>query len=157
MRKRIASPVLTNASDPLSSWLDLERESVVEVTSEDPEYPIESALRLEGRGSWRASEAGPQTLRLCFDDPQHLSRIRLVFEEREVARTQEFVLRWSADNGSTYRDVLRQQYTFTPPDTVRELEDYSVQLEGVTTLELQVTPNISGGAMRASLAEWAVA
>jgi hypothetical protein len=155
MRKRIVRSDALSASE--APWLDVERQAEIEVTSEDAVHPIESALRLEGRESWRAGEPGAQTLRLRFDDPQRLARIRLVFEEREVARTQEFVLRWSADDGRTYRDIVRQQYTFSPPETVREVEDYTVQLEGVTTLELHIIPNTGGGMMRASLAQWAVA
>jgi len=157
MRKRIMGSISNGVSAAEAPWLDVERLAEIEVTSEDALHPIEFALRLEGRGSWRAAEPGAQTLRLRFDHPQRLERIHLVFEEREVARTQEFVLRWSGDHGRTYRDIVRQQYTFSPPETVREMEDYTVQLEGVTTLELQITPNISGGTMRASLARWTVA
>lgn len=157
MRKRIVGPTSNGLSAAQAQWLDVERLAEIEVTSEDALHPIESALRLEGRESWRAAEPEAQTLRLRFDDPQRLQRIRLVFEEREVARTQEFILRWSGDDGRTYRDIVRQQYTFSPPETVREMEDYTIQLQGVTTLELQITPNISGGTMRASLAQWTVA
>jgi hypothetical protein len=157
VRKRIVGPALETPSAGGAHWLDVQRHAEVEVTSEDAEHPIEFAFGLEGLGFWRAAEPGAQTLRLRFDEAQRLRRIRLVFEEREVARTQEFVLRWSGDGGSTFRDIVRQQFTFSPPDTVREVEDYSVQLEGVTGLELHVTPNISGGTMRASLAAWAVA
>jgi hypothetical protein len=32
-------------------------------------------------------------MRLAFDEPQELKRIPLVFEEDEMTRTQEFVLR----------------------------------------------------------------
>lgn len=157
MRKRIANPAAGAALALTASWLDLERHAEVEVTSEDPACPVESALRAESSGCWRAAEPGAQTLRLHFDDPQRLERIRLVFEERDVARTQEFVLRWSPDGGLTYRDIVRQQYTFSPPVTVQEAEDYTVQLEGVRTLELRIIPSISGGLSRASLAQWTVA
>jgi len=157
MRKRIVGPASGGVSASDGAWLDVESRAEIEVTSEDAEHPIESALRLEDRESWRAAGPGAQTLRLRFDNPQRLERIRLVFEERGAARTQEFVLRWSGDDGRTYRDIVRQQYTFTPPDTVREVEDYRVQLEGVTTLELHLVPNISGGVARASLSQWSVA
>jgi hypothetical protein len=80
-----------------------------------------------------------------------------VFEEREAPRTQEFVLRWSADGGRSYREVVRQQYTFSPPGTGQEVEDYAVDLEGVTALELSIVPDIGGGACRASLSEWSLA
>ena len=45
----------------------------------------------EKRG-WRASEAGSQTIRLIFDSPQSLRRIRPVFRDSEAFRTKEFVL-----------------------------------------------------------------
>jgi hypothetical protein len=46
---------------------------------------------------------------------------------------------------------VRQQCNFSPPDSVRELEEYQVQLSGVTVLELIISPNVGGGAARASL------
>jgi hypothetical protein len=157
MRKRIARPGAADLSTATASWLDLEHLVEVEVTSEDASNPIESALRPERPGCWRAAEPGAQAIRLHFDDALRLERIRLVFEERDASRTQEFALRWSADRGSTFRDIVRQQYTFSPPGTVREVEDYTVQLEGVTTLELHIIPSIAGGSTKASLAQWAVA
>jgi len=75
---------------------------------------------------------------------------------REEQRTQEFVLRWSPDGGATYHDIARQQYNFNSHAT-REQEDYSVELDGVTVLELNIIPDISGGDARASLAEWCIA
>ena len=132
-------------------WLDLERLARVEITSEAGEHPIESAL-LPGPGpGWRAAQPGEQTIRLVFDEPQRLGRIRLVFHEDAQERTQEFVLRWSADGGRSYREIVRQQFNFSPSATTREIEDYGVNLEGVTALELQIVPDIGGGSARASL------
>jgi hypothetical protein len=74
-----------------------------------------------------------------------------VFEENETARTQEFVLRWSPDGGSSDKEIVRQQWTFSPPGSIREVEEYQVQLSAVTVLELTINPNISGGGARASL------
>jgi hypothetical protein len=74
-----------------------------------------------------------------------------VFEENEIARTQEFVLRWSADGGSTVKEIVRQQWNFSPPDSVREVEEYRAELSFVTVLELGINPNIGGGIARASL------
>jgi hypothetical protein len=133
-------------------WLDLARLAQVELTSEDAAYPIESAVGPGLGPGWRAAQPGEQAIHLWFDEPQRLRHIRLVFDERDRARTQEFVLRWSADSGQTYREIVRQQYNFSPPDTVREVEDYGVELEGVTTLELRIVPDISGGDSCASLA-----
>jgi len=74
-----------------------------------------------------------------------------VFEEHENARTQEFVLRWSPDGGSSVKEVVRQQWNFSPPESIREVEEYQVELSGVTVLELVINPNVGGGVARASL------
>jgi hypothetical protein len=95
---------------------------------------------------------GTQTIRLIFDEPIKLRRIRLVFEDSENTRTQEFVLQWSADGGHSFREIVRQQWNFSSPDSVREVEDYAVDLSAVTVLELIIVPDKSGGAARASLA-----
>jgi hypothetical protein len=153
MRKKIIGSV-PDSTSPASQegWLDLERLAQVELTSEDAAHPIEAALAPGLEPGWRAAQPGEQTIRFLFDEPQPLRRLRLVFDEREQARTQEFVLRWSADSGQTYREIVRQQYNFSPPSTVREVEDYGVALERVTTLELRIVPDISGGDSCASLA-----
>jgi hypothetical protein len=152
MRKRVVNERTNVASSPDQQWMDLEDLAEVEVTSEDPAHPIESALLSSGAG-WRSAEPGRQTVRVLFDEAQKIRRISLGFVETEQPRTQEFVLRWSPDGGRSYREIVRQQYNFSPPDSVRELEDYTVQLDNVTVLELIIIPDISGGPARASLAE----
>ena len=151
MRKRQIS-TLPEVPSSGQTWLDLNRTAVVEVTSEENGYPIESALREAENHGWRAANPGPQTIRLVFDEPQKLRRIWLVFEDSENTRTQEFVLRWSPDAGHSFREIVRQQWNFSPPDSVRETEDYTVELSVVTALELVIVPDKSGGAARASLA-----
>ena len=152
MRKRQISSTVSSVPPSGQGWLDLDRTAVVEVTSEENGYPIESALLgAENRG-WRAANSGTQTVRLIFDEPQKLRRIWLVFEESENTRTQEFVLRWSADTGHSFREIVRQQWNFSPPESVREIEDYAVELSAVKVLELIIVPDTSGGAARASLA-----
>ena len=132
-------------------WLDLDRAAVVEVTSEEKEYPVESALVSGEIRGWRAADSGTQTLRLIFDEPKRLTRISLVFEETETERTQEFILRWSPDGGHSFREIVRQQWNFSPPNTVHEVENYRVDLSGVTVLELVIVPDISRGSAHASL------
>lgn len=157
MRKRIIGHDPRDVSAAEHGWVDIERLAQVEITSEDVDYPIESAL-IPGTGSgWRAAQPGEQTIRLLFDEPLRLKRIHLVFHEDEQERTQEFVLRWSPDGGQSYREILRQQYNFSPPGAAREVEDYDINLDGVTALELRIVPDISGGSSRASLAQLRVA
>ena len=154
MRKRIINQGAQGASPADDQgWLDLEQRVQVELTSEDAEHPIESALIMNTGSGWRAQQPGKQTIRLLFDKPHRISRIQLLFQEHERERTQEFVLRWSPGGGASCREVVRQQYNFSPPDNSRELEDYVVDLDGLTMLELSIIPDISGGGACASLAQ----
>jgi hypothetical protein len=131
--------------------LDVERAAVVEVTSEDKEFPVELAFASEDARGWRAAAPGSQTIRLIFDQPQKLKYISLVFEEKETARTQEFVLRWSPNGNNSLQEIVRQQWNFSPPESIHEVEEYRVNLSNVTVLELIIKPNIGGGVARASL------
>jgi hypothetical protein len=151
MRKGLFTPTLQGIQSQGEGWLDLDRAAAVEVTSEAKEYPVESALVSGETRGWRADDSGTQTIRLIFDQPQKLKCIALVFEETETERTQEFVLRWSPDGGRSFREIVRQQWNFSPPNTAREIEEYKVQLSDVTVLELVIVPDISRGAARASL------
>jgi hypothetical protein len=150
MRKRVISPI-PQSFRPQEDWLNLDGAALVEVTSEEKDYPVESALVSAETRGWRAASPGTQNLRLIFDEPQRLRRIRLVFEETDTERTQEFLLRWSADGGRSFREIVRQQWNFSPPLTIREVEEYQVELSDVTVLELIIVPNNRGGADRASL------
>ena len=151
MRKRLIPCASSLVSLPDKGYLDLDRAASVEVTSEETDYGIESALVSGETWCWRAATSGTQTIRLLFDHPQKLKRIALMFEETEAARTQEFVLRWSSDGGHSFREIVRQQWNFSPPATIRECEEYRVELSGVTVLALMIVPDISGGTARASL------
>jgi len=159
MRKKI---VAENHDVPESGlkndWLDLERLAEVEVTSEEPGYPIERALVPgAGTGGWRAAAGGMQRVRLSFDEPQKVSCIMLDFVEKERSRTQEFVVRWCAEGETQWRDIVRQQYNFNPGGSANEREDVHVALSGVKGLELEVIPDISGGDACATLLSMRVA
>jgi hypothetical protein len=121
MRKRLVTPTAERTARG-QGWLDLERAAVVEVTAEDRDFPAESAFASEDAGGWRAGASGRQTIRLIFDHPQRLTCVFLVFEEDQTERTQEFVLRWSSDGASTFREIVRQQWNFSPPESIREVE-----------------------------------
>ena len=151
MRKRLINPAAQRPATPGQGWLDLEHAAVVEVTSEDKDFPVESAFASVDSRGWRAAAPGSQTIRLIFDRPQRLRCVSLVFEEDETARTQEFVLRCFSDGGSTCKEIVRQQWNFSPPESIREVEQYQVDLHNVEVLELVIKPEISGGVARASL------
>jgi hypothetical protein len=153
MRKRIITAESQQVPDSTHSWLDIGQLAQVEISSEEPDAPIDSAIDDDSDKGWRAAAPGEQVIRLLFDAPQKLRCIRLLFVEEAQARTQEYVLKWSPDGGMSWRDIARQQYNFSPPDTVRELEDYRVELDSVSALELRIVPEISGGGARATLAQ----
>jgi hypothetical protein len=151
MRKRIIAPPRETMQTGEGSGLDVNRAAIVEVTSEDEDFPIESAFVFGDSRGWRAAAPGSQTIRLIFDQPQKLKCISLIFEENDTQRTQEFVLQWSTDGGLSVKEIVRQQWTFSPPTSTREIEEYEVDFSNVTLLELLIKPNISGGPDRASL------
>ena len=157
MRKRIIKQEPQNVAPVDQRWLDLQSLAQVELTSEDAANPIEAALVSSTGLGWRAAQTGEQTICLLFDELQRVRSIQLLFHEDQQARTQEFVLRWSPDGGQSYREIVRQQYNFSPPAVTREFEDYAVDLAGVTTLELRIVPDVSGGDARASLAQLRIA
>lgn len=153
MRKRLIDNVPQPRPEIEQLWLNLDEIAEVEITSEATAYPIDDAFVPGGESGWRADKPGEQIIRLLFDSPQRISRIWLSFKESDIERTQEFSLHWSADHGQTYSEITRQQWNFSPTGAIREVEDYHVNLSGVTTLELRILPDISGGNAHASLAQ----
>jgi hypothetical protein len=154
MIKRITG---VNEAASTTEWLDLRQLADVEVTSEQPASPIEGVFACDAPASWRAAVPGVQTIRLYFHRPVRLTRIHLVFEETAVMRTQEFVLRWQAAGARQSATILRQQFTFAPPDTTTEREDYRVDLVEASVLELSIIPHISDGDAIATLQQFCVA
>ena len=159
MRKRIVgTPHTAHGHQQVDhGWLDLEQIATVEVTSEDPAFPIESVFSSDGGPGWRASQDGEQLIRIIFDQPVSVHRIELQFVETEQERTQEFTLSWSAAVGGPTKEIVRQQWTFSPRGSTSELEEYDVNLDGVSVLELFIRPSLNRGKGRASLARWRVA
>jgi hypothetical protein len=157
MRKRIVSSTVIHGKTAVKDrWLDIEQIATVEVTSEDPQFPVEKAFQSQSSIGWRASQDGEQQLRIIFDEPTTLHRMQLSFDEPEVERTQEFVIRYSSAQGGSTQDVVRQQWNFSPTGSTSEVEWYDVNLEHVSVLELSIRPNLNNQTGRASLVTWRV-
>ena len=153
LRKHIvkAPPSL---SVPEPGELDIAATATVQVTSEDSAHPIEHVFdhrRGPGGSRWVAAEPGEQTLLLAFDTPQTIDQIIVEVEEPAVSRTQELWLSVSHDGGQTYRELRRQEYTFSPPGTTFEREAWTVMAAGVTHLQLWMQPDKGGKPFRATL------
>jgi len=156
MRKTLINQPTINTQPSDLIYLDLEYLAQVEISSECPEHSIESALVESSESGWQAACSGEQTIRLIFDQPQTLKNILLVFDEQEQSRTQEFVLLWRSDNEDFFREILRQQYNYSPPLTTREVEAITVDLKQVKALELRIIPDMSGGEFCAKLTRLAL-
>jgi hypothetical protein len=153
MRKRIISQAQRETASPDRDWLNVAGIAEVEMTSEDPAHPIESALVPGQTAGWRAAGPGNQTIRILFNHPQRLQRIWLNFSETLIERTQEYVLRWSPDGGQSFQEIVRQQWNFSPHGATSETEDLRIELPAVKVLELNIIPDISGGNAFATLAQ----
>jgi hypothetical protein len=156
MRKHIIAPK-SSRPETAEQWLNLEEIARVEVSSEDSQYPIESAFKQDESLGWRASQPGQQTIRLLFDEPKDLRQIRLRFSEPKVERTQQFTLRWADSQTGPFREIVRQQWNFNPRTSTAEVEDYKVDLHNVLALELTIDPDLGKSQAFAALAEWCVA
>lgn len=151
MRKKIVSTNQQKTKPPEQDWLNLEEIARVELSSEDINHPIESALLAEQDSQWRAASPGKQSIRLLFDHPQQLKKISLSFQEHHIERTQEYVLRYLTENESSFQEIVRQQWNFSPEGNTIENEEHQVELNDVTELELIIIPDINGSDARASL------
>ncbi len=157
MRKRIVEAPTARIIRPLDDdWLNLAEIATVEVSSEHDGFPVEGVFADTGGPGWRASRAGTQVIRILFDEPIAVCRIRLRFEETQFQRTQEFALRWSTAAAGT-GGIVRQQWNFSPAGSTVEIEDYAVNLEAVSALELSIVPDIGSETAVATLAMWRVA
>jgi hypothetical protein len=133
--------------------------ATVWVTSEVADAPIDHVFDQHGGpgGSrWVAAGPGEQRLILAFDTPQTLHMVSLEVEEPEVSRTQVLHVSISCDGGQTYQELRRQEYTFSPPGTTFEREDWAITVEGATHLQLVITPDKAGSPCRATLTSLAL-
>src|SRR5262245_15495621 len=103
--------------------------AIVFVTSESAAHPVENAFddhRGPGGSRWVADEDGEQTLILAFDSPETIRQIGVEIEEPALSRTQELSLAMSDDGGQTYRERVRQEFTFSAPGTTFEREGWAL-------------------------------
>jgi hypothetical protein len=138
MRKAVLTHDTPDPRPALDTWLDLERIASVELSSEDPSHPFENVLRGRDKGGWRAASPGPQVIRVRFDEPRPLHRIRLEISD-PGPRSQEFCLS-AIDAANQRRLIARQQWNFSPGGSTLEVEDYSVNLLEIAALELEIDP-----------------
>jgi hypothetical protein len=155
MRKAVLPSYPAESRPSLDSWLDLEHLASLEISSEDPAHPFEDALGGEETEGWKAADPGPQSIRLKFDEPRAIRRIRLEFRETHFERSQEFSL--SAVAAGQKRQIVRQQWSFSPNGSTTEIEDYDVILPDVSVIDLEIDPGRHDKQAHASLQSIAIA
>jgi hypothetical protein len=153
LRKRV-TPKPAQAPISIEGSIPIADVAVVEVTSEQPHYPIDNAFdssRGSGATRWIADAPGTQFVTLAFDHPQTIRQIGIEVEETEVSRTQELSVSASYDGGRTYQELIRQEFHFSPPGTTVERERWSVSAGAVTHLRLEIKPDKGGHIGHATL------
>ena len=95
-------------------------------------------------GFWSADCAGAQTIDIRFHNRTPVRRLRVVSCEVEESRTQEMTIWVSLRGGERHCEVLRQQFNFSPNGATEEVEEYALQLENVSSIQVRIVPSIDG-------------
>ena len=128
--------------------IDIARCATIAYSSEDSAHPVENLLDGQsGPGGTRWISARPDTTEhivVEFDEPRAISRLVYEVEETMRERTQEVRVEASDDGGRTYRQILVQEYNFSPGGATFQREDQRFDLRQVTHIRLTIAPNKSG-------------
>jgi hypothetical protein len=145
LRKR---PLEADGSGRAANEIDIAGCATVSYSSEDPAHPVEHLLDGQsGPGATRWMSARFDTIEhlvVEFDQPQTISRLMYEVEEATRERTQEVRVEISEDGARTYRQILVQEYNFSPRGATYQREEQRFDLHGVTHLRLTIVPNKSG-------------
>lgn len=128
--------------------IDIASHAVLAYTSEDPEHPIENLIDgRHGRNAPFWAGAKPNTAERIvveFDRPESVSCMIYEVEECSCERTQEVRVEVSSDGARTYRQVLVQEFTFSPAGATFQREEQRLNLPPITHLRLTVVPDKQG-------------
>ena len=138
----------TAAAAHAADEIDIAGCATIAYSSEDPAHPVENLLDgKSGPGGTRWISARPDTTEhivVEFDEPQTISRLVYEVEETMRDRTQEVRVEASNDGGRTYRQILVQEYNFSPRGATFQREEQRFDLRQVSRLRLTIVPNKSG-------------
>ena len=128
--------------------IDIAGCATIAYSSEDPAHPVEHML--DGRNGPGATcwvSARPDVVEhivIEFDQPQPIARLVYEVEETLQERTQEVRFEVSEDGAQSYRQILVQEYNFSPRGATYQREEQRFNLRQVTHLRLTLAPNKSG-------------
>src|SRR4029453_17664882 len=122
--------------------VDIASCATIAYSSENPTHPVEHLLDgRSGPGATRWISARPdatEQIVVEFDRPQTISRLVYEVEETMRERTQEVRVEVSEDGGRTYRQILVQEYTFSPRGATYQHEAKRLNLKPVSHLRLTI-------------------
>ena len=100
-------------------------------------------------GPWLASGRlwdypGEQMIEIRFHHRIPVRRLRVVSSDLAESRTQEMTIWVSLRGGEQHREVVRQQFNFSPSGATVQVEEYALQLEDVSTIQVRMVPRIDG-------------
>jgi hypothetical protein len=128
--------------------IDIASCATIAYSSEDPAHPVEHLLDgRSGPGATHWISARPDTIEhivVEFDQPQAISRLVYEVEDAMRERTQEVRVEVSEDGGRTYRQILVQEYTFSPRGATYQREEQRFNLRNISHLRLTIVPNKNG-------------
>lgn len=131
-----------------SAEVNLTAGATIGYSSEEPAHPIDNLFDgRDGPGGtyWESSQENrAETLLIEFDQPQKISRLIFEAEERQLERTQEVRLEVSCDAGISFRQLLVQEFVFSPGGATFQREDLRVSITDASRLRLTVVPNKNG-------------
>src|ERR1700747_2552236 len=147
LRKRpLESDAATSAG--AAGEIDIAGGATIAYTSEGPAHPVEHMLDGSyGPGATRWISARPDTIEhivIEFDRPQTISRLVYEVEETMRERTQEVSVEVAENGGRSYRQILVQEYNFSPGGASYQREEQRFNLRQVSHLRLTIVPNKSG-------------
>ena len=144
---RVDEPMRAQGADEL----DIASCATIAFSSEDPSHPVEHLLDgCSGPGATRWMSARSNVIEQLvveFDQPQTISQLVYEVEETTNERTQEVRVEVSGDGGRTYRQILVQEYTFSPRGATYQREEQRLNLHQITHLRLTIVPNKDGSGM----------
>ena len=154
LRKRIATRPEEVKNQKEGPILDLLNNAEVIITSEAEGHPVDNLIDgSRGRGSsqWLAGTSGPQVLIFKFDTPQHITEIVYEIEETKDTRTQEILLEASGAAADKYRELVRQEYNFSPSGSTFQKEVVTVKIPVTTSIKMTIKPDKGNASFKAKL------
>jgi hypothetical protein len=96
---------------------------------------LEATLRTDGE----LSIQGRSYYGFALTARSQLGAFIWFFREQEVSRSQEIAL-FATSKTLPRKELVRQQWVFSPQGATTEVEDYFFDLSEVTALELEIDP-----------------